>query len=135
MRNRHCLKCQAQARQRWLAAREREVLPTDYFHVVFSVPHELNVLALENPRCFYDLLFSAGTAAALELAADPRHLGAEIGLIGILHTWDKICCSIRTFTVSFRRADWRRTGRPGLLRANDSFCPSKCWAVSSAISF
>jgi hypothetical protein len=58
-RNRHCPKCQTQARQRWLAAREQEVLPTAYFHVVFSVAHELNVLALENPRCFYDLLFAA----------------------------------------------------------------------------
>ena len=86
-RNRHCPKCQAQARQRWLAAREREVLPTNYFHVVFSVPHELNVFALENPRAFYDLLFTASAAAALEMAANPERLGAEIGLIAILHTW------------------------------------------------
>ena len=86
-RNRHCPKCQAQARQRWLAAREREVLPTHYFHVVFSVPHELNVFALENPRAFYDLLFTASTASALEMAANPERLGAEIGLIAILHTW------------------------------------------------
>jgi hypothetical protein len=60
-RNRHCPKCQAQARERWLAARERELLDTSYFHVVFTVPHELNVLALENPRLFYDLLFAAST--------------------------------------------------------------------------
>ena len=86
-RNRHCPKCQAQARQRWLAAREREVLPTSYFHVVFTVPHELNVLALENPRAFYDLLFTASAASALEVAADPKHLGAEIGMLAILHTW------------------------------------------------
>ena len=86
-RNRHCPKCQAQARQRWLAAREREVLQTNYFHVVFSVPHELNVFALENPRAFYDLLFKASTASALEMAANPERLGAEIGMIAILHTW------------------------------------------------
>ena len=86
-RNRSCPKCQAQARQRWLAAREREVLPTSYFHVVFSVPHELNIFALENPRAFYDLLFAASAAATLKLAADPKHLGAEIGMISILHTW------------------------------------------------
>ena len=86
-RNRHCPKCQAQARQRWLAAREREVLPTTYFHVVFSVPHELNVFALENPRAFYELLFQASSASALELAANPEWLGAEIGMIAILHTW------------------------------------------------
>jgi len=60
-RNRHCPKCQAQARERWLAARERELLNNSYFHVVFTVPHELNVLALENPRLFYDLLFAAST--------------------------------------------------------------------------
>jgi hypothetical protein len=86
-RNRHCPKCQAQARQRWLAAREREVLPTNYFHVVFSVPHELNVFALENPRAFYDLLFTASAASALEMAANPKRLGAQIGMIAILHTW------------------------------------------------
>lgn len=86
-RNRHCPKCQAQARQRWLAARERELLATHYFHVVFSVPHELNVLALDNPRLFYDLLFTASAQTLLEIAADPKHLGAEIGVISILHTW------------------------------------------------
>jgi Putative transposase/Transposase zinc-binding domain len=86
-RNRHCPKCQTQARQRWLAAREQEVLPTAYFHVVFSVPHELNVLALENPRCFYDLLFTAASATLLEVAANPKRLGAEIGVVAILHTW------------------------------------------------
>ncbi|MGC2659632.1 MAG: IS91 family transposase [Bryobacteraceae bacterium] len=86
-RNRHCPKCQAQARQRWLAAREREVLQTNYFHVVFSVPHELNIFALENPRAFYDLLFKASAASALEMAANPERLGAEIGMIAILHTW------------------------------------------------
>jgi len=61
-RNRHCPKCQTQARERWLAARERELLTTSYFHVVFTVPHELNVLALENPRLFYDLLFTASSS-------------------------------------------------------------------------
>lgn len=86
-RNRHCPKCQAQARERWLAARERELLDTSYFHVVFTVPHELNVLALGNPRLFYDLLFTASTQTLLKIASDPKHLGAEIGVIAILHTW------------------------------------------------
>jgi Putative transposase len=63
------------------------VLPTSYFHVVFSVPHELNVFALENPRAFYDLLFTASAASALEMATNPKRLGAEIGMIAILHTW------------------------------------------------
>jgi hypothetical protein len=70
-----------------MAAREREVLPTSYFHVVFSVPHELNVFALENPRAFYDLLFTASAASALEMAANPKRLGAEIGILSVLHTW------------------------------------------------
>ncbi|HXJ88270.1 MAG TPA: IS91 family transposase [Candidatus Binatia bacterium] len=86
-RNRHCPKCQAQARERWLAAREAELLDTCYFHVVFTVPHELNVLALENPRLFYDLLFTATAQTLLQIASDPKHLGAEIGVIAILHTW------------------------------------------------
>jgi predicted RNA-binding Zn-ribbon protein involved in translation (DUF1610 family) len=86
-RNRHCPKCQTQSRQRWLAARQRELLATAYFHVVFTVPHELNVLALKNQRLFYDLLFRASAATTLEVAANPKHLGAEIGMLSILHTW------------------------------------------------
>jgi hypothetical protein len=91
-RNRHCPKCQAQARQHWLAARERELLATSYFHVVFTVPHELNVLALDNARLFYDLLFTASAQTLLEIAADPKHLGAKIGVISILHT-----CLLRAY--------------------------------------
>ena len=86
-RNRHCPKCQAQARQRWLAARERELLDVPYFHVVFTLPHELNALCRSNARILYDLLFRASAAAMLEVAADPKRLGAQIGFISILHTW------------------------------------------------
>jgi len=86
-RNRHCPKCQAQARERWLAAREKELLPVPYFHVVFTLPHELNTLCLRNARVLYDLLFSASAAAMLEVAANPKRLGARIGFISILHTW------------------------------------------------
>ncbi len=86
-RNRHCPKCQAQARQRWLAAREREVLGVPYFHVVFTLPHELNRLCQYNPEILYGLLFQTSAATLLEVAADPKHLGAEIGFLSILHTW------------------------------------------------
>jgi hypothetical protein len=86
-RNRHCPKCQTQARQRWLADRERELLTTSYFHVVFTLPHELNPLLLRNQRVLYDLLFRTVAATLLEVAADPKHLGAEIGFFAILHTW------------------------------------------------
>src|SRR5580704_19003086 len=73
-RHRHCPKCQAQARERWLAAREQELLDTPYFHVVLTVPHELNLLAQDNARHFYPLLFTAPAATLLEIAADPKHL-------------------------------------------------------------
>ena len=86
-RNRHCPKCQAQVRQRWLEARQQELLDPGYFHVVFTVPHELNPLALTTPALFYDLLFSTTAQTLLEVAANPQHLGAEIGLLSILHTW------------------------------------------------
>jgi hypothetical protein len=86
-RNRHCPKCQTQARQRWLTAREREVLGVPYFHVVFTLPHELNPLCQLNQTVLYNLLFRSSAAAMLEVAADPKHLGAEIGFISILHTW------------------------------------------------
>lgn len=86
-RNRNCPKCQAGLRRRWIAARERELLGTSYFHVVFTVPHELNPLAIENQRLFYGLLFTASAATASEVAADPKRLGAEIGMLSILHTW------------------------------------------------
>jgi hypothetical protein len=86
-RNRHCPKCQAQARQRWLADRERELLDSAYFHVVFTLPHQLSPLALQNQRVLYDLLFRTSAATVLEVAADPKHLGAEIGFFSILHTW------------------------------------------------
>src|SRR6266542_6768084 len=86
-RNRHCPKCQGNARARWLAARAAELLPVPYFHIVFTLPHELSALTLQNKRLLYDLLFRASAATLLELARDPKHLGAEIGFLGVLHTW------------------------------------------------
>jgi hypothetical protein len=86
-RNRHCPKCQAQARKRWIAARERELLATSYFHVVFSLPHELTDLIRQNAVELYNLLFRAASETLVEVAANPKHLGAEIGFFGILHTW------------------------------------------------
>ena len=86
-RNRHCPKCQAQARQRWLARREQDLLPVPYFHVVFTLPHALNPLRQRHPRLLYDLLFRASAQTMLEVAADPRHLGAKVGFLSILHTW------------------------------------------------
>jgi len=88
-RNRHCPRCQGNARLRWLQARERELLPTRYVHVVFTLPRELAPLALQNKRQIYNLLFQASSETLLEIARDPRHLGAEIGFFSVLHTWDQ----------------------------------------------
>lgn len=86
-RNRHCPKCQTNARNRWLAARQRELLPAGYYHLVFSVPHALVPLMWQNKRVLFQLLFDASAATLLEVAADPKHLGAEIGFLSVLHTW------------------------------------------------
>jgi putative transposase/transposase-like zinc-binding protein len=86
-RNRHCPKCQTNARNKWLAARQRELLNAPYVHVVFTLPHELAALALHNKKILYTLLFRASAATLLEIAADPKHLGAEIGFLSVLHTW------------------------------------------------
>ena len=88
-RNRHCPKCQGNARIRWLRQRERELLPTRYVHAVFTLPRELAPLALQNKRLIYGLLFRTSAATLLEVARDPRHLGAEIGFFSVLHTWDQ----------------------------------------------
>jgi hypothetical protein len=86
-RNRHCPKCQGNARARWLAARSAELLPVPYFHIVFTLPHELSALVLQNKRLLYDLLFRTSAATMLDVARDPRRLGADIGLLSVLHTW------------------------------------------------
>jgi len=86
-RNRHCPKCQAQSRQRWIEARQNELLTTSYFHVVFTLPHLLNALIRQNPVELYNLLFRAVAETLMEVAANPKHLGAEIGFFAILHTW------------------------------------------------
>ena len=86
-RNRHCPKCLTHARDQWLAARQDELLPVGYHHVVFTLPHDLSWLALQNKTIVYDLLFRASASTLLEVAADPKHLGAMIGFLSVLHTW------------------------------------------------
>jgi hypothetical protein len=86
-RNRHCNKCQGAAARKWLATREADLLPVGYFHVVFTVPAEVANIALHNKAVVYDLLFQAASETMLTIAADPRHLGARIGITAVLHTW------------------------------------------------
>jgi hypothetical protein len=86
-RNRHCPKCQGAAAQAWLAAREAELLPVPYFHVVFTLPAEIAAIAYQNKAVIYDLLFKAAAETTLTIAADPKHLGARIGITAVLHTW------------------------------------------------
>ncbi len=86
-RNRHCPKCQTLAREQWLERRKGELLPTTYYHLVFTLPPAIAQLALQNKKAVYNILFNASAGALLTIARDPRHLGANIGFFSILHTW------------------------------------------------
>ncbi|MER8402515.1 IS91 family transposase [Mesorhizobium sp. M1348] len=86
-RNRHCPKCQGQACREWLAAREAELLPVPYFHVVFTVPAQIAAIAFQNKAAIYTILFKTAAETLRTIGADPKHLGAEIGLIAVLHSW------------------------------------------------
>jgi hypothetical protein len=86
-RNRHGPKCQTNARDKWLRARQQELLPVTYYHLVFSVPHRLVPLMWQNKKALFTLLFEASGATLFEVAANPKHLGAEIGFLSVLHTW------------------------------------------------
>src|SRR5580765_6842831 len=86
-RNRHCPTCQGQARAEWLAARQTELLPVPYFHVVFTLPAPVAAIAFQNKQVVYSILFRTAAETLRRIAADPKHLGAEIGLVAVLHTW------------------------------------------------
>ena len=86
-RNRHCPRCQGAAARAWLEAQEANLLPVGYFHVVFTLPAEIADIAFHNKALIYDLLFKAASETMLTIAADPKHLGARIGITAVLHTW------------------------------------------------
>ena len=88
-RNRHCPKCQSLAKARWLEDRLADLLPVQYFHVVFTLPEQLAHLALQNKRTVYNILFAAASQTLSTIALDPKHLGAEIGFLAVLHTWSQ----------------------------------------------
>src|SRR6516162_5633505 len=117
-RNRHCPKCQTAARERWIAARRRELLPTPYAHIVFTLPRRLAPLVLQNKKVLYDLLFRISAETLLEVARDPRHLGAEIGFFSVLHTWSQqlkihphVHCVAPAGGLSPDRARWVCSGK------------------------
>lgn len=121
-RNRHCPKCLTHARDQWLAERRQELLPVGYHHVVFTLPHDLSWLALQNKTIVYDLLFRASAATLLEVAADPKHLGAVIGFLSVLHTWGQnllhhphVHCVIPVGGLSPDGARWVRPRYPFFL--------------------
>jgi Putative transposase/Transposase zinc-binding domain len=91
-RNRHCPKCQPAQAARWLERESSWLLPVEYYHVVFTLPQAVGPLALQNPRVLYGLLFAAAWESVRELAADPHYLGAEVGLVAVLHTWGQTLC-------------------------------------------
>jgi len=112
-RNRHCPKCQTLRKEKWIEARCEDLLPIPYFHVVFTLPSELNPLVSMNRKVLYDLLFRSVSETLMELAKDPKHLGAEIGSIGILHTWGQnlmdhphIHCIVTGGGLSSDRSRW-----------------------------
>ncbi|MBW1898894.1 MAG: IS91 family transposase [Deltaproteobacteria bacterium] len=89
-RNRHCPKCQFLDKERWLEARKKDILPTHYFHVVFTIPEQLRPIALRNQKVVYGILFKASSETLNELAKNPKHLGAQIGFTALLHTWTQL---------------------------------------------
>ena len=117
-RDRHCPKCQIAARERWIAARRRELLPTPYAHIVFTLPRRLAPLMLQNKKVLYDLLFRISAETLCEVARNPKHLGAEIGFFSVLHTWSQqlrlhphVHCVAPAGGLSPDRARWVRSGK------------------------
>jgi len=115
-RNRHCPKCQTSARERWIQARRRELLPSPYVHVVFTLPRQLASLALQNKKLIYGLLLRASAETLLEVARNPRRLGAEIGFFSVLHTWNQklqlhphVHCVIPAGGLSLDHTRWVRS--------------------------
>jgi Putative transposase/Transposase zinc-binding domain len=115
-RNRHCPKCQTGARERWIEARRSELLPSPYVHIVFTLPPQLAPLALQNKKVIYGLLLRASAETLLEVARNPRHLGAEIGFFSVLHTWNQklqlhphVHCVVPAGGLSLDHTRWLRS--------------------------
>jgi len=133
-RDRHCPKCQIAARDRWIAARQQELLPTRYVHVVFTLPRWWAPLGLQNKQLLYDLLFRTSAETLLEVARNPLRLGAEIGFFSVLHTWNQklelhphVHCVVPAGGLSLDHTHWVRSQKT-------TFFPNRCCRKSSAAS-
>ena len=122
-RNRHCPNCQNKDREEWLDKRMKELLPVGYYHLVFTIPHQLNSLCLQNKKEMYGILFKAASQTVLELSKDTKHLGADTGLVTVLHTWGQnmmehphLHCIMPAGGLSFDRSHWVHTSK-----SNDFF--------------
>src|ERR1700688_5176855 len=133
-RNRHCPKCQTGARDRWLEKRRRELLPTPYVHVVFTLPRHLAPMTLQNKKVVYDLLFRTSAETLLEVARDPQHLGAEIGFFSVLHTWSQKLELHPHVHCVVPAGGLLPVARAGSNHATPSFFPSRCSVASFAAS-
>ena len=133
-RNRHCPKCQSLARAQWLENRQSELLPTPYFHVVFTLPAAIAAIAHQNKAPVYGILFRAAAETLRIIAADPKHLGAQLGFLAVLHTWGQTLLLIRICIASSLVAGSRPTAPGGSPAGAISSCRSGYSVVSSAAS-
>ena len=118
-RNRHCPTCQGHKREAWIQARQKELLNTPYFHVVFTIPHELNPLSIQAPSLVYKALFKASWATLAQFSENPKHLGARLGSIALLHTWGQnlqlhphLHCIVPSGGVT-KNGKWKRSKNKG----------------------
>ena len=126
-RNRHCPKCQGAAAREWMEARAAELLPVPYFHVVFTLPSPIGDIAYQNKAVIYNLLFRASAETMLMIAADPKHLGARIGITAVLHTWGSAMAAARYDHVPLPASQWRDPTFFGLTQP----CGHFLWTLSA----
>src|SRR5450631_989540 len=128
-RDRHCPKCQALARAQWLEDRRSELLDTQYFHVVFTVPQPIATIALQNKEIVYNILFRAAGETLRTIAADPKHLGAQLGFFAVLHTWGQALFHHPHLHCVVPGGGISRTARDGFPAGRISSCPFQRWRV------
>jgi hypothetical protein len=131
-RNRHCPKCQGAAAKQWLAARQADLLPVPYYHVVFTLPAAIANIAYQNKAVIYDLLFKASAETLTTIAADPRHLGARVGVTSVLHSWGSAMTHHPHVHMICRAAASRSMASAGWRAGPASSCRCACSRACSA---